>query len=272
MVSVIIPAHNEERVLGRLLEALDLGRDPALEVVVAANGCTDRTGEIARRYPVTLLDLPEPGKAAALERGDAAASSYPRLYVDADVELTRDSLAELCGALVGSVHATGPRRVFPMSGVSWPVRVYYEFWQRLPTVGAGLFGRGVIAVDEEGHRRLVPWTSAMSDDLRTHLAFGPTQRSIVETAPVVIWPPKTYRDLLARRVRAMTGNALLGHEQGQSGSRTGVGEVLTVLRSDPSQAPGAVVFAATAIIAKILGARRARRGDQRWLRDESSRA
>lgn len=272
MVSVVIPAHNEERVLARLLEALDVAREPALEVVVAANGCSDATVEIARGYPVTVLDLPEPGKPGALERGDAAVTGYPRLYVDADVELTRDSLEELCDGLVGSVHAVGPRRVLPMAGVSWPVRAYYRFWQRLPAVRTGLFGRGVIAVDAVGHARLLPWTGAMSDDLRGHLAFGPTERTVVGTARVVIWPPKTYRDLLARRVRAMTGNALLGGAGAQTGTRTSLKDVVSQALREPREFPGALVFLLTAGIAKAAGARRARRGDLRWLRDESSRA
>ena len=46
--SIVIPAHDEEAVIGRLLDSLAGGLDGArLDVVVACNGCTDRTAEIA---------------------------------------------------------------------------------------------------------------------------------------------------------------------------------------------------------------------------------
>lgn len=48
MVSVVIAAHNEEAVIGGCLDALLAQRtDTPLEVVVSANGCTDRTAEAA---------------------------------------------------------------------------------------------------------------------------------------------------------------------------------------------------------------------------------
>jgi hypothetical protein len=50
--SLIIPAYNEERLLPRLLDSLDIARASygdrgAVEVIVADNGSTDRTAEIA---------------------------------------------------------------------------------------------------------------------------------------------------------------------------------------------------------------------------------
>ncbi len=41
--SVVIPAHNEEHVIGRCLDRLAQSASSELEVVVVANGCTDRT-------------------------------------------------------------------------------------------------------------------------------------------------------------------------------------------------------------------------------------
>lgn len=272
MVSVVIPAHNEERVLARLLEALAPDREPPLDVIVVANGCSDGTVQVARGFPITVLDIPEPSKAIALERGDEVATGYPRLYVDADIVLARDALEALCAALGDGVHATGPERVIPLERAHWPVRAYYRFWRELPVVQEGLFGRGVIAVDEIGHERLLPWGTAMADDLRASESFAPQERKVVAGAQVVILPPRTYRDLLARRVRAMTGNAMLSSDPGGGQpARTSVRDVWAVVRRSPRLFLPGTVFVGTAAIAKVLGARRARRGDTRWLRDESSR-
>src|SRR5215472_307067 len=48
MISVIIPAHNEEAYLQRTLDALRRQNYGWFETVVVANGCTDRTVEVAR--------------------------------------------------------------------------------------------------------------------------------------------------------------------------------------------------------------------------------
>ena len=93
MTSVVIAAYNEGRVIGRCLDALLA--DPAigrLEVVVAANGCHDDTVEQARRPGVIVVDLPRPGKPAALNAAERRVTSFPRVYLDADMQLTSTDL------------------------------------------------------------------------------------------------------------------------------------------------------------------------------------
>src|ERR1700682_6135663 len=87
--SVIIAAHNEEKVLARCLDALLADSRPGeLEVLVVANGCTDRTVEIARSYGIVgVIEIPEASKHAALNAGDAAATVFPRAYLDADITI-----------------------------------------------------------------------------------------------------------------------------------------------------------------------------------------
>ena len=69
MISVIIPAHNEERVISRLLEALTLGHTPGeLEIIVVCNGCSDDTAGVARGFgaPVQVLSDSTNGHTAFL--------------------------------------------------------------------------------------------------------------------------------------------------------------------------------------------------------------
>ena len=59
--SILIPAHNEESVLARTLDALLGSSDsPKFEVLVVCNGCSDRSAEIARRYAprLSVIELP----------------------------------------------------------------------------------------------------------------------------------------------------------------------------------------------------------------------
>jgi glycosyltransferase involved in cell wall biosynthesis len=53
----IVPAYNEERSLGRLLDELRL-LDPGLEVVVVSDGSTDRTAEVADAAGAHVVKLP----------------------------------------------------------------------------------------------------------------------------------------------------------------------------------------------------------------------
>src|SRR5204862_6564041 len=71
--TVVIPAHNEERVIAKTLGALDLGRGPGVEVIVVDDGSGDLTAEIAGSFPVRVIRQPKLGKAAALNAGIAAA-------------------------------------------------------------------------------------------------------------------------------------------------------------------------------------------------------
>ncbi len=53
----IVPAFNEERNIGRLLDELRV-LDPELEVVVISDGSTDRTGEVAAARGAHVVQLP----------------------------------------------------------------------------------------------------------------------------------------------------------------------------------------------------------------------
>ncbi|MFJ7066240.1 glycosyltransferase family 2 protein [Streptomyces sp. NPDC101115] len=285
MPSIVIPAHNEERTLGRLLDRLLEGAaEREFDILVVCNGCTDDTAAVAaaRGPRVRVVETPVPSKHEALRLGDRHAEGFPRLYVDADVELGAADVRALSAALSGpgAVLAAAPARELPMTGCSWRVRAYYRVWQRLPAVRDGLFGRGVIAMSAEGHARLAALPPLMADDLAASLAFTTTERAVVPAARVVVRPPRTWPDLIRRRVRAATSTAQLEAHQGTSAAagtpppsaRTGISDLRALLRADPTLLPAMVVFLSAALAAR-RGARKAvAAGDfDTWLRDESSR-
>ncbi len=141
MTSVIIAAFNEAAVIGRNLDLLLAGAEPGeLDVVVVANGCTDDTAEVARRRGVRVLDLAEPGKAGALNAGDAAAEAHP---AGVPRRRHRDECRHGPNAR-GSLDQTVPtgRRTTPLvavparrlvlEGRPIAVRAYYAIQSRLP--------------------------------------------------------------------------------------------------------------------------------------------
>lgn len=81
--AVIIPAHNESRLIGRTLEQLELLDYPRdlYEVVVVADNCDDNTAEIARTRGVTCLERCDPLNQG---KGNVLRWVFPRLLESGD--------------------------------------------------------------------------------------------------------------------------------------------------------------------------------------------
>ncbi|HEX5916317.1 MAG TPA: glycosyltransferase [Nocardioides sp.] len=277
VASVIIPAHNEAATIGRNLAALREGTHRGdLDVVVVCNGCTDDTADRARAADpaARVIEIPQPSKVEAVRVGNAATDVFPRIHLDADIELDGAAALRLVEPITrDEVLATAPRREVPRDGCSRWVRWYYDVWEALPQVESGLFGRGVVVLSEEGQARVTALPRMMSDDLGMSDSFTHDERRVVPSAVAVVHPPRTVRDLVRRRIRIATGNtqaARLGVRR--PASRTGLRTLLGLAVTRPGLALRLPVFVAVHVAAR-LGARRAlRSGDfTTWHRDESSR-
>ena len=94
-ISVVIPAHNEEEFLPRTLEALSRQDYPNYEVIVAANGCRDRTVELAEGNCDLVIDLKARGLGPARNTGAQRARGDLLLFLDADTLLQPDALSQV---------------------------------------------------------------------------------------------------------------------------------------------------------------------------------
>lgn len=271
MPSVIVAAHNEESVIGACLDALAAQEDvDELEVIVSANGCTDRTVEVAIREGVVVVDLPEPGKAAALNAGEAAASSFPRIYLDADIIAPRHAVSALVARLDrGDVLAAVPGRVVDTAGRPWPVRSYFAINERLPAFRDGLFGRGMIALSADGRTRFETFPALVSDDLFLDSQFASAEKAEVADVAVIVAAPHTTRALVRRLIRVRRGNAQM---RAALGDRVRPSDRWAwwrdVVLPQPRLIGAAVPYVAITLLAGLL-ARRSGRND--WGRDDSTR-
>jgi glycosyltransferase involved in cell wall biosynthesis len=119
--TLIIPAHNEEARLEATLRhycaALERRYDQAFEVLVVANGCRDRTANVALRisdtYPqVRVLHIDVPlGKGGAVLAGFAEARGVDLVFADADAATAPESLLQLLTHLQAHEVAIGSRRL-----------------------------------------------------------------------------------------------------------------------------------------------------------------
>jgi glycosyltransferase involved in cell wall biosynthesis len=211
VVSVVIAAHNEEALIGGCLDAvLRQQLDGNLEVVVSANGCTDRTAEVAAARGVRVVERSQPGKVGALNAGDAVVTSFPRIYLDADIVLPDGALARLVDAVQSSgALAVVPGRRIDTRGRPWGVRAYFAINERLPVFDRGLFGRGMITLSERGRGRFAEFPDLIADDLFLDSLFRDAEKMRVSEVEVVVQAPFGVRALVRRLARVRRGNAQL---------------------------------------------------------------
>ena len=275
MTSVVIAAHNEAAVIGRCLDSLLADATPGeFDVTVAANGCVDDTAKVAAERGVRVVDLPEPGKAGALNAGDDAAAGFPRVYLDADIVLTTADVRALAAAVDGRYLAATARRELDLTGRPLLVRAYYAINRWLPAFRTGLFGRGVIVVGEAGRARFDRFPDMVADDLFLDSLFAETEKRQVPEVSSVVATPRRTALLIRRLVRVRAGNGAMrtAAARGEVGadvrSANRSSWLKDVVLRRPWLGPAAACYAGITLYAAM----RARRGaGHSWGRDDSTR-
>jgi glycosyltransferase involved in cell wall biosynthesis len=281
-VSVVVPAHDEGRVIDRLLAGLLAGCPAdAVEVVVVANGCTDDTAQRARSYavsaepPLTVLELPEPSKVAAIRAGLAHATGDVVAVVDADVRLDWPTLREVAarlraspGPLVGA-----PAVAVDTDGCPWPVRSYFRVWTQLPYVRSAMVGSGVFAVNAAGRDRLDRLPEVLNDDAWVRRSFPPDER-VTGPGSFTTFAPRSVLALVRRRTRVDLGNVDLDRlRDDPPAAPNGMRYVLAAAKRGELLRRDAATFVAVTLATRGLAAWRRHRGTtQVWSQDRTSRA
>lgn len=274
-MSVVVPAHDEERTIARLLTGLVEG-DPAgdLDIVVVANGCSDRTAATARAVSPRLrvLEIDVASKIAALNAGDAATDVFPRAYVDADAEVSAAALLALADDLSrpGVVLTAAPRLRLETSGGSLLSRMYHQVWTNTPYVVAGPIGCGVYVLSQAARERFAQFPSVIADDLYVERLAG-EHRLVDESHQFVFHAPRSTEALLSRLTRATLGNLQLEVEYGMEPGTGGAVGLLRRMLPRPWLWPSLAVYIMLRGIAERRARRRLASGEFEWSRDHSTR-
>jgi glycosyltransferase involved in cell wall biosynthesis len=273
--AVIVPAYNEAVVIKRTLAPLSRAAvDGYIELIVVCNGCTDDTADLARTVPgARVLELAEPSKSAALNAGDDAATLWPRLYLDADIQISGEAVLAVLDRLArDDVLVARPGRRYDARGASALVRGYYRAASRLPQYKLAIWGSGAYGLNEKGHERLGAFPAVTGDDLYVDTLFNADEKAVVNTDPVVVKTPADVLSLLAvlRRNRRASAELLADRQGVGAGMRNkSVETAVTVLRS--IRGPRSAADAAVYLGMKMAG-RFPYRNRRVWERDESSRS
>lgn len=283
--TVIIPAHNEESVILRCLCAMtaDAPADNCMEIIVVANGCSDRTVDIARAADprIVVLDLPAGSKTAAINAGNERATHFPRLVVDADVECNYTTLAALAATLrEPGVMTAAPAIRMNLSRCSVFMKAYYRAWSRQPYARAGKGGAGCYGLSETAITTVGSFPAIIGDDIWIHTRFPDSVKRYVDRdasgQPVfsTVYPPTTARQQIKVEARRQNGNAQVRrlHPSPYFANANHGGGWKAALTSGTSPFD-LVVFFAIKLAARVLArVNRRRKVGQTWARDLSTRS
>lgn len=192
--SVVIPAHNEQKLLPRALAAIEAARrvaDARVEVIVVANRCSDETAQIAVDHGARVVVSEARNIAAVRNAGASVATGEVVVTIDADSRMAPPTFAEIrrlleTGRFVGGgtrVEAerssTGIRATLAVVAVlTFVMRVSGAmFWCRRSDFEAigGFDERLVLAEDVDFARRL-----------RAHGRQTQRRFTTLRAAPVVV--------------------------------------------------------------------------------------
>lgn len=279
MISIVIPAYNEADVIERCLEALTARAvDGGIEIVVACNGCKDNTADLARRFgePVKVVETQTASKIAALNLGDANATSFPRIYLDADVVVDLDTIEAVAHVLrTDEPLAAAPKMNVDMSRSSWLVRAFYRVWLKQPYHQQGLIGGGFYAVSQAGREQFDQFPPIIADDEFVRRHFTPSQRINPEGLTFMIHAPHRFSDLVKVKTRSRLGRMelrqkfpqLLSAAEEESGAKT------FDIKKNPCFWPAACVYLLVNGLTRLRARKQYRQlGSYQWERDESSRS
>ena len=276
MISIVIPAHNESAVIGRLLTALSDGPlRSEMDIIVVCNGCTDNTAEVARRTDpqARVIETDTASKIHALNLADAATSHFPRLYIDADIVISQETVGRLAARLQQGPLAVAPHPQIVTEGCSLPVRAYFFIRRMLPSTREGVGGSGVYGLSEAGRRRFSVFPPVTSDDGFVRIQFAEGERETVAGAASFVQAPHRLRDLVSTKSRSHFGNyelaRLYPHLWRNKGQSNHAALIKLYLR--PWLWPALLIYSWAMIEARRQAKRRIRSRQVSWQRDDTSR-
>ncbi len=238
-VTILVPAHNEEKVIARSIESLLKLEYENKEIIVIDDGSVDKTYAIAawyRQFGVKVLKRPNGGKARALNLGLVYSTGEIVAVLDSDTVLYPDSLNHIVDvmsdpgvyAVGGNVKALNTRSVLERCQELEYITSFNTLRRGLDLFGAinvvpGAFGAfKKEAIMNSG--MYDPDTVAEDFDLtiKVHKGYG-SVRSSSDAISLTEVPP-TMKNLFRQRFRWVRGTfqVMLKHKDALTQPRFGV--------------------------------------------------
>lgn len=98
IISIIIPAHNEEKYIGKCLESISKASkllQNQVEIIVVLNRCTDKTEEIAKSYNCITVNNDDKNLSKIRNTGVERARGEVIVTIDADTQMNEHMLTRV---------------------------------------------------------------------------------------------------------------------------------------------------------------------------------
>lgn len=223
-VSILIPAHNEERVIQRILNDLSQQYYRRLEIIVIAHNCSDKTIEKAKsikdgRIKIVNLRTRRSGKALALNRGLEEAKGSIIVNLDADNKiLDRDFIVKIV-QYFRDMSVSGVQAALGVANNKDNILTMFQrmefdafmniFWRGRRALGLPCFLAGTgTAIRTSILHKYGGWknSSLVEDfDLFTKLSFGKENIVYASELKVLDEKPTSWTNLIEQRARWLKG-------------------------------------------------------------------
>lgn len=223
VISVVVPAYNEEVCLPRCLasvRAAEARLSAPVEIVVVLNRCTDGTESIARSFGASVVAEPARNLARVRNAGIRSSQADTIVTIDADSRMSTGMLCEVARRLAAGRFVGGGVRIMPermslgilFSAMTFAPRLLLErswagmFWMRREAFDAlGGFDEGFVsAEDVDLARRLRAYGR------RRGLRYGTINRAYIVTSCRKF---DHFGDWYLFRNRRLVSRILSGHDR-----------------------------------------------------------
>ncbi|MBI5002797.1 glycosyltransferase [Candidatus Woesearchaeota archaeon] len=130
MLSIIIPAHNEEEYIAACLQSIKQQPFSDYEIIVVCDSCTDKTPTIAKKYTKKVFEIKKKNVSAARNYGANKAKEDVLVFLDADSTIASNLLTEIQKAIkngyVGGVTKTRSLENLWKAKVLWSVGNFFR--------------------------------------------------------------------------------------------------------------------------------------------------
>jgi len=217
-VSLIIAVYNGERFLEAKLQSVLALEYPAgqLEIIVASDGSTDRTEEIAERFAaqrVSLLRLPRGGKPAALNEAIATARGEILVLTDVRQPLEPHSVARLVENFADPAVGVASGELLIRAGASQEeadIGLYWRFetWMResLSSVDSMFGATGPFYAIRRTLAVPIPDDALLDDVYLPLAAYFQGYRLVMDSRARAYDIPTSLETEFRRKIRTLAGN------------------------------------------------------------------
>jgi len=274
--TIIIAAYNETTVIRKALTLLsnaDFSHE--YQIIVVCNGCNDGTEKVVQNEfkNIHCYSLEQASKALAIRYAESLNPGFPRLYLDADIELQASDVVWLINY---AAQYTVPALIVPGSiavvdDCDALVKSFYRAWYNTRHVRSLGFGAGAYLLNHTGRKRFDDWPELMADDGFIRTQFRADEIHITQSCRVRVKAPKSLLVLLKVKTRSKLGNLELKNYLKHIG-RAKLKQPATIDQvSTKLKWYDRVVYLSVNIAALVLAKWQYSTGKKVWHRDSSNR-